>query len=148
MDLTTYNFTVEATCPICFPVAITGHFTFDADTDSIVGPWSFSAFGENFMSSTDPGSYAQVFSPVLVFVDPDTNFAGSDFSVVLFSVPPFLGDVGGITGINSCEVGCELVASPEAPSMVLLGSGMLGLALLGMRKNGRRRAATLPARAK
>lgn len=136
-DQVTFNFTATAICPICFPVDITGAFTFDTDTDSVVGPWSFSAFGQDFMSSSDPGSSVQVFNPAIVFFDPNTNFAGSDFSVLLFSLPPFQGVVGAIDGINSCEVGCNLFVAPEPPPVVLLGAGILTFGLLAMRRRDR-----------
>jgi hypothetical protein len=131
-DSVTYDFTVSATCSICTTFAMTGQFTFDSATDSVVGPWSFSAFGEDFMSSSDPGSYAQFLDPGFLFVDPNFNFAGSDFSVFLFAVPPFQGDIGALNGVDSCVVGCNLIASPEPASKDLGVAGLLAFALLAL----------------
>ena len=115
-----YNFTLTVTsldCPTCPTSPIVGSVTFDPSTNSI-GPWSFSAGGQTFMSSVDPNATAIKFSGdgYFYFGDghlvPDGNSTDYDaYSVTLFGLSnkPNGTMYDDFTTLFDCWSACNLV---------------------------------------
>lgn len=149
-------FTGTATCGDTFCASfgsgpLTGAYSLDVTTQTIVGPWSFSTpFG--VISSNDPGASTLVMSWGIyteAYFDELTS-PPPFFEFVQFIFPGTdTQQIGAVTSFsNACQnlpgtVGCKPVYTvagsnalvPEPSGLTLLGIGMLGLVGLGLKKS-------------
>jgi hypothetical protein len=163
-DVVTLSFTGSLSCGTSCADPITGTYSFDPDTDSIVGPWSFSSVLGS-VSSTGGGAFAgtetsadQGFAgtfQLLDFVSGTSGlqlaFSGANgFDGLLVTnalIPgptvftgtyadPSMFANGDTESVFDVSSGFTSVvtATPEPSSILLLGLGFAGLLALGWRK--------------
>jgi hypothetical protein len=115
----------------CGSGSLIGSFKFDASTNSVIGPWSIYWPFETFSGD---GSYVSVSGPNLAKDEFNFNddFVFKDLQLVYFNCP-----VG--NGGDFCTSHASLipVRTPEPSSIILLGTGLLGLVPLRRKLFGR-----------
>jgi hypothetical protein len=166
-DVVTLSFAGTVSCGASCTDPITGTYSFDPDTDSFVGPWSFtSALGTLSSSGSFPfagteASSGQGFAGTFQLLD----FASGDLGLQLafdgadgfdgslitsalmtltgtYSDPSmFANEDTGFTADILSGSSTVISATPEPSSILLLGLGIAGLFGLCWRKSLARRAA-------
>lgn len=164
VDIENLVFTGTATCTAASCASfgsgpLTGTYSLDVDTQTIVGPWSFSTpFG--VISSTDAGALGTVvgsagigvpgligvlfdenvppFFEFVSFLFPSTNsqqLGALDNSTITFSDACY--SIPGSTGCFPGYVvtGSTALATPEPSTLILLGSGIIGLLSMSLKKS-------------
>jgi hypothetical protein len=131
---------------------ITGTFTLDVTTQTFEDAWSFSTpFG--MISSADPGTSTSITDKNGGFAAVFQESSGSFFEFVqlTFSNPQELGTLLDVVSSDACHTipkqgGCTPdytvtgstvlapVATPEPPSLMLFGAGMVGVLGLSLRR--------------
>jgi hypothetical protein len=158
-DIENLVFTGTATCedPSCAGFGngpLTGTYSLDVDTQTIVGPWSFfTPFG--VISSTDAGASAGIFNPSgdyeSVFAEDTSSPAFFEFVHLWFpgTDPQEIGALDPLGSSNACYnlpgtesctpgydvTGSTALAAPEPSSLMLLGVGMLGLLGVSLKRS-------------
>lgn len=158
-DVVTLNFTGTVSCGASCTDPITGTYSFDPDTDSIIGPWSFSSALGSF-SSTDADPFVgtdtsadQSFAGNFQLLD----FASGDMALQLAfngsngfdgtmitsasvvptgtADPSMLANVDTGATFDILSGSTTVVATPEPSSILLLGLGIFGCAILRRKRS-------------